>query len=70
MNRPRLAAVLLAVTTVAMSACGGADTNRPSADAATTTASPVVALTSIEQFAAAFNADNGTPRVIMPISPT
>ena len=69
MNRPRLAAVLIAVTAVVASACGGADSNRPAAGG-TTPSRPVIALTSVEQFAAAFNADNGTPRLIMPIAPT
>ncbi len=68
MNRPRLAAVLIAAAVVA-SACAGSNTDRPTSGASTA-ASPVVALTSVEQFAAAFNADTGIARVILPVAPT
>lgn len=67
MNRPRLAALVFAAA-VAMSACAGQSSDRPGA--AKAAAAPVVALTSVEQFAAAFNANTGTARLILPISPT
>ena len=67
MNRPRLAA--LVITGVAMmSACAGQSSDRSAT--AQAAAAPVVALTSVEQFAAAFDADTGTARLILPISPT
>ena len=67
MNRPRLAALVIAGVAV-MSACAGQSSDRPAA--AQAAAAPVVALTSVEQFAAAFDADTGMPRLILPISPT
>ncbi len=67
MNCPRLAALAIAVA-VAMSACAGQSSGRPAA--ARAAAAPVVALNSVEQFAAAFDADTGTARLILPISPT
>ena len=67
MNRPRLAALVIAGVAV-MSACAGQSRDRPAA--AQAAAAPVVALTSVEQFAAAFDADTGMPRLILPISPT
>ena len=67
MNRPRLAALVIAVA-VAMSACSGQSSDRSAA--AQAVAAPVVALTSVEQFAAAFDADTGRARLILPISPT
>ena len=67
MNRPRLAARVIAAA-VAMSACAGQNSDRPAATRAA--AAPVVALTSVEQFEAAFNADTGVARLILPISPT
>ena len=67
MNRPRLAALVIAGAAV-MSACAGQSSDRPGA--AHAAAAPVVALTSVEQFAAAFNADTGVARLILPISPT
>ena len=67
MNRPRLAALVIAGVTV-MSACSGQSSDRPAA--ARAAATPVVALTSVEQFAAAFDADTGVARLILPISPT
>ena len=67
MNRPRLAALVIAGVAV-MSACAGQRSDRPAA--AQAVAAPVVALTSVEQFAAAFNADTGMARLILPISPT
>ena len=67
MNRPRLAALVIAGAAV-MSACAGQSSDRPAA--AQAAAAPVVALTSVEQFAAAFDADTGTARLILPISPT
>lgn len=67
MNRPRLAALVIASAAV-MSACAGQSADRPAA--AQAAAVPVVALTSVEQFAAAFDADTGVARLILPISPT
>ncbi len=67
MNRPRLVALVLAGVAV-MSACAGQSSDRPAA--APAVAAPVVALTSVEQFAAAFDADTGVARLILPISPT
>ena len=67
MNRPRLAALVIAAA-VAMSACAGQSSDR--AAPAQAAATPVVALTSVEQFAAAFDADTGMARLILPISPT
>ena len=67
MNRPRLAALVIAGVAL-MSACDGQRADRPAA--AQADAAPVVALTSVEQFAAAFDADTGTARLILPISPT
>ena len=66
MNRPRFVALVLA--SVAMSACAGQSSDRDAA--AQAAANPVVALTSVEQFAAAFDADKGVARLILPISPT
>ena len=67
MNRPRLAALGIAAA-LAMSACADQSSNRPGA--APAAAAPVVALTSVEQFAAAFDADTGMARLILPLSPT
>ena len=67
MNRPRLAALVLAGVTV-MSACAGQGSNRAAPSQAA--AASVVALTSVEQFATAFDADIGMARLILPISPT
>ena len=67
MNRPRLAALVIAGVAV-MSACAGQRSDQAAAVQAV--AVPVVALTSVEQFAAAFNADTGMARLILPISPT
>ena len=66
MNRT-LIAMLLAATALA-TACSAQPTDRGSADTAART--PVVALTSIDQFAATFDANKGSPRLILPISPT
>ena len=67
MNPPRLAALVIAAV-IAMSAC--AAQSRDQAAAVQAVAAPVVALTSVEQFAAAFDADTGMARLILPISPT
>ena len=67
MNRPRLAALVIVFASV-MSACAGQSSDRPAATQAA--AAPVVALTSVEQFAAEFDADTGGARLILPISPT
>ena len=67
MNRPRVVALLLAATTLA-TACAGQSTNRSSAT--TSAPTPVVSLSSVDQFATIFNADRGVPRLILPISPT
>ena len=67
MNRPRLAALVFAGVAV-MSACSGQSGDRPGV--AQAVATPVVVLTSVAQFAAAFDADTGTARLILPISPT
>ena len=66
MNRPRLAALVIAAA-IAMSACSGQSSGRSGAAQA---AAPVVALTSVEQFGASFDADTGMARLILPISPT
>ena len=66
MNR-KLIATLIAATALA-TACSAQPTDRGSADTATRT--PVVAVTSVDQFAATFDADKGSPRLILPISPT
>ena len=65
MNR-KLVAVLLAASAFATACSAQADTG--SADPVART--PVVAMPSIDQFAAIFDADKGTPRLILPISPT
>ena len=67
MNRSKLVALLVAVSAVATS-CAAQSTGRTTTDARV--AAPVVALSSVEQFATAFNADKGVPRLILPISPT
>ncbi len=67
MNRPRLAAFVIAGVAV-MSACAGQSSDRPAAARVATV--PVVALTGVEQFAAEFDADTGVARLILPISPT
>jgi len=66
MNR-KLIALLLAATALA-TACSAQTTDSGSAN--TTARTPVVAMPSIDQFAAIFDADKGTPRLILPISPT
>ena len=66
MNR-RLIALLLAATALA-TACSAQTTDNRSANTAART--PVVAMPSIDQFAAIFDADRGVPRLILPISPT
>ena len=63
----KLIAMLIAATALA-TACSAQPTRRSSAD--TPTRTPVVAITSIDQFAATFDADKGSPRLILPISPT
>ncbi len=68
MNRPRLVVLVIAGVAV-MSACASQSSDRP-AEAQAAAAAPVVALTSVEQFAAAFDADAGGARLILPISPT
>ena len=65
MNR-KLVAVPLAASAFA-TACS-AQANRGAADSVAPT--PVVAMPSIDQFASIFDADKGTPRLILPISPT
>ena len=67
MNRPRLAALVIAGVAM-MSACAGQRSDRLAT--AQAVAAPVVALTSVEQFGAAFDADTGMARLILPISPT
>ena len=67
MNRPKLVALLIAVAAVATS-CAAQSTERTTTN--TRVAAPVAALSSVEQFATAFNADKGVPRLILPISPT
>ena len=67
MNRTRSLPLLFAAATLA-TACSAQTDNGSSADTASQT--PVVALTSIDQFAAAFDTDKGAPRLILPISPT
>ena len=67
MNRSKLVALLIAATTLAAS-CAAQSTERTTTNAPAAT--PVVALSSVEQFATAFNADKGVPRLILPISPT
>ncbi len=62
----KIVALLLAASALA-TACS-AQTDTGSADA--TARTPVVAMPSIDQFAAIFDADKGTPRLILPISPT
>lgn len=60
--------VALAMT---LAACGNA--TKPasnSADAANSASNPVVALTSLNQFTAVFNADRGSPRLILLAAPT
>lgn len=66
MNR-KFIALLLAATALA-TACSAQTTDIGSADALVRT--PVVAMPSIDQFAATFDADRGVPRLILPISPT
>lgn len=66
MNR-KLIALLLAATALA-TACSAQTTDSGSANTAARI--PVVAMPSIDQFAAIFDADKGTPRLILPISPT
>ena len=66
MNR-KLIALLLAATALA-TACSAQTTDSGSANTAART--PVVAMPSIDQFAAIFDADKGVPRLILPISPT
>ena len=66
MNRPCFVALVLA--SIAISACAGQSSDRDAA--AQAAANPVVALTSVDQFAAAFDSDNGVARLILPISPT
>ncbi len=63
----KIVALLLAATALA-TACSARTTDRGSANAAART--PVVAMPSIDQFAAIFDADKGSPRLILPISPT
>ena len=67
MNRPRLAALVIAGVAM-MSACAGQRSDRLAT--AQAVAAPVVALTSVEQLGAAFDADTGMARLILPISPT
>lgn len=67
MNRPKLIALLIAATFLAAS-CASDNTNRTTDNAHAAT--PVIALSSVEQFATAFDADKGVPRLILPISPT
>lgn len=67
MNRPKLVALLIAATTLATS-CATQSTERTTTNTRVTT--PVIALSSVEQFATTFNADKGVPRLILPISPT
>jgi len=67
MNRPRLVALVITAA-ASMSACAGESSDRPAATQAVAT--PVVALTSVEQFAATFDTDAGGARLILPISPT
>ena len=67
MNRSKLLALLFAVSAVA-SSCAAQSTDRTTTN--TRVAAPVVALSSVEQFAATFDADKGVPRLILPVSPT
>ena len=68
MNRSKLLALLFAVSAVA-SSCAAQSTEKRTTNN-TRVAAPVVALSSVEQLATAFNADKGVPRLILPISPT
>ena len=63
----KLIALLFAAAALA-TGCSVQATERGSATTAART--PVVAMPSIDQFASIFDADRGSPRLILPISPT
>lgn len=67
MNRSTLVALLIAAAALATS-CAAQSTERTTTNSPA--AAPVIALSSVEQFATTFNADKGVPRLILPISPT
>ena len=68
MNRSKLVTLLIAAAALATSCATQSTEKRTTTN--TRVAAPVVALSSVEQFATAFNADKGVPRLILPISPT
>ena len=60
--------VALALT---LTACGNATKSASTgASNATSATNPIIALTSLNQFAAAFDADKGAPRLILLAAPT
>ena len=70
MKPSRTATIALAVA-MTLAACGNATKPAPnSAASATSNANPIVTLTSLDQFTAAFDADRGAPRLILLAAPT
>lgn len=69
--KPSRTPTFVVALAIMLASCGNATKPAPnSAASATSNANPIVTLTSLDQFTAAFDADRATPRLILLAAPT